>query len=175
MNLDLYLFNAINQFGERWLFLDYSAVFFARYFEYFLMSMLFSFLIMNFKKYWQMVVESFFAAVFVRFILAEIIGRIFFRPRPFVNNSVHLLFPSFDLNAPSFPSGHASFYFALSTIIYAYNKKAGILFYIASFLIVIARIFAGIHWPSDVLAGALLGIVMGLALNKIFKKIRQLT
>lgn len=172
MNSDLYLFNAINQFGEQWLFLDYSAVFFAKYFEYFLLSILFSFLIINFKKYWRMVVEAFFAALFVRFVLAEIIGIIWFRPRPFVNNSVHLLFPYFNPTAPSFPSGHASFYFALSTIIYAYNKKAGILFYIASFLIVAARIFAGLHWPSDVLAGMILGIGAGLLLNRIFLKMR---
>src|SRR3989344_1192804 len=77
----------------------------------------------------------------------------------------------YDPEKTAFPSGHASFYFALSTIIYGYNKKAGILFFIGSFLIVLARVFVGLHWPSDILAGAILGIIMGIILNKLFKKI----
>jgi len=119
-----------------------------------------------------MIVESLIAAIIVRFVIVEIARLLWFRARPFVDHSVHLLLPSQSPQEASFPSAHASFYFALSTIVYLYNKKLGIFFYIVSFLIVIARVFTGVHWPSDVLAGAVLGIAMGLVLNKIFKKIR---
>jgi undecaprenyl-diphosphatase len=71
----------------------------------------------------------------------------------------------------SFPSGHAAFFFALSTVLLLYNKKfyprpkfwwgAGLFFFLASFLISIARVFVGIHWPSDILAGAAIGIFSG--------------
>ena len=70
----------------------------------------------------------------------------------------------------SFPSGHAAFYFALSTIIYFYNKKAGLLFLFASFLISISRVFVGIHWPFDIFAGAIVGIFSGWIILKISKK-----
>ncbi len=172
MNLDLYIFNLINGLAGKWKFLDFLGIFFAEYFEYFLLFCLILFLFINFKKYWRMVAEALLTAVFVRFILVEIIRKIWFRSRPFVDNYVNLLLPSYDPYKASFPSGHASFYFALSTIIYCYNKKAGILFYIGSFLIVISRVFVGIHWPADILAGAFLGIVMGVIINKIFKKIK---
>lgn len=171
MNLDLYLFNLINQFAGRWARLDYLGMFLAQYFEYFLLLCLLLFLAVNFKKYWRMVAESVVVAVFTRFVLAEIIRWLWFRPRPFVSLNFVPLVDQSPAEA-SFPSGHASFYFALSTIIYCYNKKAGILFYIASFFIAISRIFVGIHWPSDILAGAVLGVLVGWVLNRVFKKIK---
>lgn len=168
--IDLYLFNIINGLAGTWPGLDFLGIFFAEYFEYFLLFCLLLFLLKDVKKYWRMVAEALVAAVFVRFVMAEIIRRIYFRPRPFVYHHVNL-FISYSAKEASFPSGHASFYFALSTIIYGYHKKAGIVFYCGSALIVISRVFVGIHWPSDILAGAVLGIVMGLVLNSVFKKI----
>lgn len=168
-NLDLYIFNLINGFAGRWAWLDFLGMFFAQYFEYFLWLGLLIFLAVNFKKYWKMVLEAGVAAVFTRFVLAQFIRYLWFRQRPFVSlNFVPLINQSAD--EASFPSGHASFYFALSTIVYYYNKKAGIFFYISSFLIVLSRVFTGVHWPSDILVGAILGILMGYLLNKLFKK-----
>jgi undecaprenyl-diphosphatase len=169
MNIDLYLFNLINGLAGKWAWLDYSAMFLAQYFEYFLLAFLVLLLAINFKKHWKMAVEALVSAVFVRFVLVEIMRWFWFRPRPFVSlNFIPLIDKS--ANEASFPSGHTSFYFALSTIIYLYNKKLGILFYITSFLIVISRVFAGVHWPSDILAGAVLGILIAWILNKLLKK-----
>ncbi|MDP2741722.1 MAG: phosphatase PAP2 family protein [bacterium] len=171
MNLDLYILNLINGLAGKWTGLDYLAIFFAEYFEYFLLLLLFLFFILRVKKYWKIVFISLSSAVISRFVVAEIIRFLWFRPRPFVENSVNLLI-NHDPTESSFPSGHASFYFALSTAIYFYNKKLGILFYIGTFLIVISRVFVGIHWPSDILAGALLGIFIGWLTNRVFKRIK---
>jgi len=173
MVIDIYIFHIINGFAGRWMTLDYLGIFFARYFEYILLLSLLISLVANFKKYWRMVIEALIASIFVRFILAGVFYWLHFRARPFVHNSVNLLI-DYDASKTSLPSGHASFYFALSTIIYAYNKRAGILFYVGSFMIVLGRVFVGIHWPSDILAGAIFGILMGLVLNKLFKKIKLL-
>ncbi len=169
MNIDLYIFNLINGLAFRWYWLDFVGFVLAKYSEYILVVVLFLFLAINFKKYWRMLLEAIIAAVFTRFVLVEIIRWLWFRPRPFVTNNANLLI-DYNTKEASFPSGHASFYFALSTIIYFYNKKIGIIFYIASLCIVLARVFVGIHWPSDILSGAIVGILVGLALNKIFKK-----
>lgn len=173
MIIDLEIFNFINGLAGRWPLLDFTGIFFAKYFEYFLLFVLLLFLIKDYKKYWRMVAEALVAAIFVRFVLVEIIRIIRFRARPFTYENFTQLIP-YDFDKTSFPSGHASFYFALSTVIYGYNKKAGILFYIASFLIIISRVFVGIHWPSDILAGAVLGVFVGTILNKVFKKIHPL-
>jgi len=169
MNIDLYIFNLINGFAGKWQWLDYTEMFFAKYFEYFLWFCLVLFLVVNVKKYWRMVAEAIIAAGLTKFVLAEGIRWLWFRPRPFVSLNFIPLIEQSPTEA-SFPSGHASFSFALSTIVYFYNKKAGIAFYIASTLIVLARVFVGVHWPSDILAGAILGILMGWILNKLFRK-----
>ncbi len=121
MDIDLYLFDLINGLAGKWAWLDYAGIFFAKYFEYFLLFALVVFLAVNFKKYWRMVAEAVVAAVITRYVLAEIIRWLWFKPRPFVHNSVNLLMP-YNGAESSFPSGHASFYFALSTIVYFYNK-----------------------------------------------------
>lgn len=170
MILDLYVFKLVNGFAGKWFLLDFLGIFFAKYLGYFLIYFLLFFLIINYKKYWRMVTESLVAAVLVRFVLVELFYFLHFRFRPFVTGQANLLIP-YSPHQTSFPSGHASFYFALSTIIYGYNKKAGIVFFIGSFLISLSRVFVGVHWPSDIVAGAFIGILMGIILNKLFKKI----
>ncbi len=171
MILDLEIFNFINGFAGRWPWLDALGIFCAVYLGYVLLFCLAVFLVKDFKKYWRMVLGALAAALFVRFVLVQSFYLLKFRLRPFVNNNHVNFLISYDPHATAFPSGHASFYFALSTIIYRYHKKAGILFYLASFFIVLGRVFVGVHWPSDVVAGAVVGIVMGLILNKLFRKI----
>jgi len=70
----------------------------------------------------------------------------------------------------SFPSGHMTFLFALGMAIYFHNKKAGYLLFAGGFLIGLARIFVGVHYPLDIFGGIILGILVGLGGNEIFKK-----
>jgi len=171
MVIDVNIFNWINGFAGVWPALDFFGIFFAKYLGYVLLFSLLVFLAKDFKKYWRMTAEALVAAALVRFVVVEFFYYLHFRVRPFVNNDINFLIP-YNVAATSFPSGHALFYFALSTIIYGYHKKAGIVFYVASFFIAVARVFVGVHWPSDVVAGAMLGIIMGWILNIIFKKMR---
>jgi len=158
--VDLYIFHLINQFAGSWPLVDYLAIFFAKYFVYILVILV----VVIFWKKWKIIFQSFFSAILARWGIVELIRFLWPRERPFVNNEVNLLFPYIE---PSFPSGHAAFTFALATVIYYNNKKAGILFFIAGFLISLSRVFAGIHWPSDILAGAIVGIFSGWLIHKI--------
>lgn len=167
--MDSYLFHVINNFAGKWISLDTLAIFFASYFEYFLLFFLVCFLAINFRKNWHMVFSALFSAFVSRFVFCSAVRMLWFRPRPFVENSVNLLM-DYNAKESSFPSGHASFYFALSTVIYLYNKKIGILFYAFTILMTLSRVFVGIHWPSDILFGALLGVITGLAGDRLIKK-----
>lgn len=165
--MDIYLFNLINQFALKWFWLDVLVIFLAEYLGYVLLFSLLLFLAIRFRKYFKMVVEIVVSAILARFVIVELIRWIWQRPRPFVYNNVNLLLTH---DAPAFPSGHAAFFFAFSTIVYFYNKKIGIFFFLSSILIVISRVFAGIHWPTDILAGAVVGVFSGWLIHKISKK-----
>lgn len=165
--MDSYLFFQINQYAGKWAVLDGLAIFFAKYFEYFLLIFLLLFLVKNFRKYWAMVVLALVSAAVARFGATSLIRHFWHRNRPFIDNHVNLLFNY--SNEASFPSGHATFYFALATVVFLKNKKAGILFYLGAFLICLGRVFSGIHWPSDILAGAVIGVIIGWLGSKIAK------
>ena len=153
--MNAYLFQKINGVAGKYAFLDNTGVFFAEYLGYILAALA---VILFWRKY-GIIFRIFLAAAAARLTLAELIRWIFPVSRPFVENNVTLLLAHTDEG--SFPSGHASFFFAMSFVVYHYNKKAGILFFAASSLMSVARVFAGVHWPQDVLAGALVGVFSG--------------
>ena len=90
-----------------------------------------------------------------------------YRMRPIFSPELHLrqaygFDPSSLLAWSSFPSDHAVLFFTLATGVSFANRKAGFLLYLhAIFFVSLSRIFLGIHYPSDILAGAVLGCGFG--------------
>ena len=175
MYYDIKIFETINGLANQSKILDLLGIFFAEYLSYILVLFLLYFLFWPKKdriKNRAMVLVSLAAAIIARFVVKTIIIFFYERPRPYVNLSLahKLISVSSSENFQSFPSGHAMFFFALSTVIYCFNKKLGIFFLICSTIISIARIFAGIHWPSDILGGAVLGIMVGVIISWLYIK-----
>jgi undecaprenyl-diphosphatase len=73
---------------------------------------------------------------------------------------------TFDLeNWSSFPSDNATYLFVITACLWSISRPFGIAFGIFSTCVVLARIYFGIHYPSDILVGALLGLAVGFAAN----------
>lgn len=75
----------------------------------------------------------------------------------------------------SFPSGHTSSSFAAALILTLRHKKVGWLAYIPAVLIAFSRIFLFVHYPTDVLAGILLGTLAALLTYFAAKTIQKTT
>ena len=167
--LNTFLFQKINNLASQYVWLDRLAVFFSDYAGYVLVAILVLIFIFKSAKLSRfMVLVALISAVVSRGIITTIIRFFYHHPRPFDVLVVNQLISENDY---SFPSGHAAFYFALSLGVYFYNKKLGITFFVVSALMGIARIFAGVHWPADILGGVLVGIVSAIAVNLVLRRI----
>ena len=71
-------------------------------------------------------------------------------------------------NSFSFPSNHAVNSFTFATIVTLAYKNLTFLLYVSALLIGYSRIYLGVHYPTDVLSGALLGILIGFLGYKYF-------
>jgi len=65
----------------------------------------------------------------------------------------------------SFPSGHAATSFACATILAWAAPKLAVPLYVLAAAIAFSRVYVGVHYPIDVLAGALLGVLVATALR----------
>lgn len=102
-------------------------------------------------------------ALLIAFFASEILKFILARPRPYevLSGTRHLM----DVTGYSLPSGHTTAAFAAFTVI---GVKYGYLYIFLGLavLVAISRIYMGLHYPSDVLVGALLGIFCSLIVLK---------
>lgn len=182
MNIDIYLFELINNIAGKNIWLDKILVFLASDLQYLVvLAVLVIFVLympaswldkeaMASKKIRRMAWVSLFAAIVARFGVGGIIKRLVNRPRPFANSQI-IVHQLLDYSSKySFPSGHALFFSALATVIFLINKKMGYWFIACAILISLTRIAVGIHYPSDILFGALIGIFIGwLSVKLVFK------
>jgi undecaprenyl-diphosphatase len=106
-----------------------------------------------------------------------LLSHIFNRPRPFIvfgNSVVHNFYQPTD---PSFPSNFVAVVFGMALAVYVANHRVGKWLLAAAVLSSIARIYVGVHWPTDVLGGlvfAIIGVGLTYFLFWVFKPLVRL-
>lgn len=112
-----------------------------------------------------------------------VLKSIFERPRPFNyqpwQDAGLYVFPEIvpRPSSFSFPSGHTASSFAAATVLFCANKKWGTPALVLAALIGFSRVYCGVHYCTDVLAGMLVGIVVGIAayflIRALFRLLKQ--
>jgi len=103
--------------------------------------------------------------LFIANILLKLCNLVYFRPRPFVGHEVNLLF--YRPTDSSFPSNPATVGFSLTVAVWLYHRRLGALLLALATLFGLSRVYCGVHYPSDIVAGALLG---GLSAYLVVRK-----
>ncbi len=172
------LFQVINSWAGLYDWLDQLMVFSAEWLGYLMILGLVVFLLIDFKKYKLMAALAIGSAAVSRLVFVTAIRSFYHHLRPLdALSGIHVLPLPWHITLQlglgySFPSGHAAFYFALATVVYFHNKKAGYAYFALAGLMGFARVFVGVHWPADIVAGAILGILTSAGIYTVLNHAR---
>ena len=103
-------------------------------------------------------------AVILTFCITDVLKIIIARPRPTASSSSWFLSTPADIY--SFPSKHASTAFSLATSVILHKKVLGLIAAVFAVLISVSRFYLGAHYWSDIIAGAILGIIISYSTDK---------
>jgi undecaprenyl-diphosphatase len=94
-----------------------------------------------------------------------ILNMFYFRPRPFVDLDVNLLF--YQPTDSSFPANSAAAAFGMAFGIWGVNRRLGWFAVMVAGLYGLARVYAGVHYPLDIVAGAAIAAVVAFVVFRI--------
>jgi undecaprenyl-diphosphatase len=177
MNLDFALMHWVNQFVGRWPWFDVAV--------YHVSGSEFLKGIAIVTVYWYLLFEhakqqtepnkvearATLLTVLILVVPAMVVARALagmlpYRERPFFDPALHFQWP-YNVDADqfirwsSFPSDHAALFAALAMGIFFYSRRVGAAVFAYVVLVTfVPRIYMGYHWPSDILAGLALGILV---------------
>ena len=165
------LFEFIHNFSGRGAVLDGLAIFFAQWLPYLLVL---GFFVLVFyedgmRRKLYLFAEGALAIILARGIVTTTIHFFYYHARPFI---VYGIAPLISESGSSFPSGHAAWFFALAMTVWYANRKWGIWYFALATLMGIARIYAGVHWPYDIMGGAVIGVASGILIRWLLRSFR---
>lgn len=109
-----------------------------------------------------------FSYILVNLFLKNYVARI--RPYEYLNELELLIERQRDF---SFPSGHASSSFATAVILFqCLKKRTGILALALASMISFSRLYIGVHYPTDVIIGIIIGTIVAILVYQISNKIK---
>lgn len=117
------------------------------------------------RERWQRAVVVAAIAVGVANVMVKVSNLIWFRDRPFHNTLIDMLF--YKPIDSSFPANSAAVALAIAVGVWLNDRRAARPFWGPAVLLPASRLIAGVHYPLDILGGAVFGIVAALAAQQI--------
>lgn len=168
MEINISAFRAINDLGKQFAFLDPVFFFFAEYTVYLLALAVVIYWFTRTNENRIMIISAAFSLLIAE-ILAKLAGFVHANNQPFAElPAVHQLVDKAIDN--SFPSDHTILFFTFCLTFWLFGKKHRLLWMILAVCVALSRIGVGVHYPADVLVGAIFGTLSALLSYAIVPK-----
>lgn len=165
------IFNRLNNLSGRYFWLDMFFIFLAQYLVFFYLILLLIVLIyfpltLGRELLWREVLLVFGSGA-IGWLAAFLIKGLCFTPRPCAQKKTKTLLKKHEKNS-AFPSAHTALFFSLGAALMCFMPLLGVISFATGILVGTARVIVGIHWPIDILGGAVLGISAGFILFTLY-------
>ena len=144
--------------------LDLALIFWAKYFAFLfwfwlIIIFLFSDTGKTFNLSHERIIYVHLTGILVWFLVL-LIKTMRFTPRPYLTKETKVLIKK-KKSSSAFPSGHTALFFALGGMFVHFSVPLGVLAFVCAFLVGLSRLISGLHWPIDILGGAIIGTFIG--------------
>lgn len=113
----------------------------------------------------EQVLHALTASIFA-WLVAQMIKNLFPTARPFeVVGSLPLTMTT--PSGSAFPSGHTAAAFGLAVTLWLHDRRTGIIYLLAAIAVGIARVLSNVHYPLDIVGGAVLGTATAFLVEKL--------
>ncbi|MFJ8456183.1 undecaprenyl-diphosphatase [Bacillus paramycoides] len=169
------IFQWINDLAGRSSFLDRGMIFITNSVPYVVIAfMLFLWFTANKEKREEKQYTAIYAvfSCFLGLAINAIIHFVYYHPRPFVAHHVHQLIPH--AVDSSFVSDHSVLVFSIACTLLLRNDSWKYPVLVWAIIVGISRVFVGVHYPADVIGGALLSYGTSIVVMQFSKKLEPL-
>lgn len=170
---DLAAFHVLNALAGRSLAVDALFIFGAKYLIYLMAAAVIAYVAVAWKtgRFAARVGDAVgaFCAAVLGFLMEQLTGFLWFRPRPFVALVGVIKLIDKSAREKSFPSGHATVAFAVAFAVLSRDRRWGWALVALAAFVSVSRVVVGVHYPTDILGGAVFGGLAALAAAPIRK------
>lgn len=169
MSFDFYLFKFLFDFSHRYDVSIWLVKFISNYLIYFLILTFIYFLLfkVSSRQRLHLLLLTTLSIIITRGIVTELVRFFYYRPRPFV--ALDLTSISHAATG-SLPSGHMAILIPMTLVVWYENRKLGGWLFGLTMLIGVARVALGLHYPTDIIAGIVLGGLAFYAMKRLLPK-----
>jgi len=119
------------------------------------------------RSTWRLATANALAAAALALGANQVLSHLWNRARPFVAHPDQVALFVSHARDSSFPSDHAAASFAIAVSFLLLHRRLGLAYLVLAAAIAAVRVFEGVHYPTDVLAGAAIGVAAALLVARL--------